>query len=191
MRCSLARAVLPFILVSFPAGAADLAARPTCTCQTQGPDDGAGIFSSVDGEVSTLGNGGFVPAREGGPIPVGTRIVTARGSATLRFADRCKTIVVGPNSDVDVTRLGKQICIRVAHQSLGAGAGTQGGLEGAGSGAGGGAGGAAAGAGGGAAAGAGEGLGIGALGLGVVALGAVGVIAVGVGQGKGPSPVSP
>jgi hypothetical protein len=157
------------LLTALPASAKDLAARAPCTCETQ--SNGGGVFASVDGEVSTLGTNGFVPAREGAPISVGTRVVVARGSAILRFADRCRNVAVGPNSDVDVTRVGKNICIRVAQQNLPDGVGAGNGTGGA--------------------SGAAEGLGLGAVGVGALAIGAVGIIAIGLGKANGPSPVSP
>ncbi len=91
----------------------DTVQKPSCTCQTA-YDGGnpVGSIRHVKGDVTVSRTTGFLPAKAGDPLDLGSRVMaSANASASVRVGG-C-SIEVPAGSNLDVSSDGQNICLSV------------------------------------------------------------------------------
>lgn len=105
-----------------PVLADDAAQKPPCACATAYREgEPVGSIRQVSGDVTVSQVVGFGPAKAGAALDLNSRVmVGAKGFAAVRIGT-CN-ISVPANSNLDVSRDGKNICLLVGNTAQAAGA---------------------------------------------------------------------
>ncbi|TIO30900.1 hypothetical protein [Mesorhizobium sp.] len=84
----------------------------TCTTTYQGTASSIGSIGRADGDVMVSQAAGYGPAKAGGALDFGSRVVVgARGSASVNVGG-C-SLDVPANSSLDISRVENNICLKV------------------------------------------------------------------------------
>ncbi len=91
----------------------DTVQKPSCTCQTA-YDGGnpVGSIRHVKGDVTVSRTTGFLPAKAGDPLDLGSRVMASANASAFVRVGGC-SIEVPAGSNLDVSSDGQNICLSV------------------------------------------------------------------------------